>query len=80
LTLNGLHGVISQKLTLFITTDVETSNPVYNIKFQENPLRDFPLLNGEANMAKPIVSFLELVPNSPKGISVSCIWRHRYNE
>jgi hypothetical protein len=27
LTLNGLHGVISQKKILFITTAVETSNP-----------------------------------------------------
>jgi hypothetical protein len=27
LTLNGLHGVISQKLILFITTAVRTSNP-----------------------------------------------------
>jgi hypothetical protein len=27
LTLNGLHGVISQKLILFITTAVKTSNP-----------------------------------------------------
>jgi hypothetical protein len=27
LTLNGLHGVISQKMILFITTAVKTSNP-----------------------------------------------------
>jgi hypothetical protein len=27
LTLNGLHGVISQKMVLFITTAVRTSNP-----------------------------------------------------
>jgi hypothetical protein len=27
LTLNGLHGVVSQKLILFITTAVKTSNP-----------------------------------------------------
>jgi hypothetical protein len=27
LTLNGLHGVISQKMVLFITTAVKTSNP-----------------------------------------------------
>jgi hypothetical protein len=26
-TLNGLHGVISQKMVLFITTAVRTSNP-----------------------------------------------------
>jgi hypothetical protein len=26
-TLNGLHGVISQKMILFITTAVRTSNP-----------------------------------------------------
>jgi hypothetical protein len=25
--LNGLHGVISQKMILFITTAVKTSNP-----------------------------------------------------
>jgi hypothetical protein len=29
LTLNGLHGVISQKMILFITTAVRTSNPIY---------------------------------------------------
>jgi hypothetical protein len=27
LTFNGLHGVISQKIVLFITTNVRTSNP-----------------------------------------------------
>jgi hypothetical protein len=27
--LNGLHGVISQKMILFITTAVKTSNPKY---------------------------------------------------
>jgi hypothetical protein len=27
LKLNGLHGVISQKMILFITTAVQTSNP-----------------------------------------------------
>jgi hypothetical protein len=27
LTFNGLHGVISQKIELFITTAVRTSNP-----------------------------------------------------
>jgi hypothetical protein len=27
LKLNGLHGVISQKMILFITTAVKTSNP-----------------------------------------------------
>jgi hypothetical protein len=29
LTFNGLHGVISQKIELFITTAVRTSNPTY---------------------------------------------------
>jgi hypothetical protein len=29
LLLNGLHGVISQKTILFITTAVKTSNPTY---------------------------------------------------
>jgi hypothetical protein len=29
LTLNGLHGVISQKIVFFITTGVRTSNPTY---------------------------------------------------
>jgi hypothetical protein len=32
LTLNGLHGVISQKMILFITTAVKTSDPAY-LKF-----------------------------------------------
>jgi hypothetical protein len=27
LKLNGLHGVLSQKMILFITTAVKTSNP-----------------------------------------------------
>jgi hypothetical protein len=27
--LNGLHGVISQKMLLFITTAVKTSNPTF---------------------------------------------------
>jgi hypothetical protein len=30
LTFNGLHGVISQKMALFITTAVETSNPTFS--------------------------------------------------
>jgi hypothetical protein len=30
LTLNGLHGVISQKMILFITTAVKTSNPTFS--------------------------------------------------
>jgi hypothetical protein len=30
LTLNGLHGVISQKMALFKTTAVRTSNPTYS--------------------------------------------------
>jgi hypothetical protein len=29
LTLNGLHGVISQKAELFMTTGVRTSNPSF---------------------------------------------------
>jgi hypothetical protein len=29
LALNGLHGVISQKIELFITTGVRTSNPTF---------------------------------------------------
>jgi hypothetical protein len=28
LTLNELHGIISQKMVLFITTAVRTSNPI----------------------------------------------------
>jgi hypothetical protein len=31
LTFNGLHGVISQKLILFMTTAVKTSNPTFPI-------------------------------------------------
>jgi hypothetical protein len=31
LKLNGLHGIISQKMTLFITTAVKTSNPTRNV-------------------------------------------------
>jgi hypothetical protein len=27
--LNGLHGVISQKMILFITTALKTSNPTF---------------------------------------------------
>jgi hypothetical protein len=33
LTSNGLHGVISQKIEIFITTAVRTSNPTLIIKF-----------------------------------------------
>jgi hypothetical protein len=33
LTFNGLHGVISQKIELFITTAVRTSNPAELLKF-----------------------------------------------
>jgi hypothetical protein len=29
LTFNGIHGVISQKTELFITTGVSTSNPTF---------------------------------------------------
>jgi hypothetical protein len=29
--LNGLHGVISQKMILFITTAVKTSNPTRDV-------------------------------------------------
>jgi hypothetical protein len=32
-TFNGLHGVISQKTELFITTAVRTSNPTTKVKF-----------------------------------------------
>jgi hypothetical protein len=30
LTFTGLHGVISQKIVLFITTAVRTSNPAWH--------------------------------------------------
>jgi hypothetical protein len=33
LTFNGIHGLISQKIKLFITTAVRTSNPTLYIKF-----------------------------------------------
>jgi hypothetical protein len=33
LTFNRLHGVISQKIELFITTAVKTSNPAYSLSF-----------------------------------------------
>jgi hypothetical protein len=33
LTVNGLHGVISQKIVLFITTAVRTSNPTLDAVF-----------------------------------------------
>jgi hypothetical protein len=33
LTFNGLHGVISQKTELFITTAVRTSNPTSQLRF-----------------------------------------------
>jgi hypothetical protein len=33
MTFNGLHGVIFQKIELFITAAVETSNPVYCFQF-----------------------------------------------
>jgi hypothetical protein len=36
LTFNGLHGVISQKIVLFITTAVRTSNPTRNKKLVLN--------------------------------------------
>jgi hypothetical protein len=39
LTLNGLHGVISQKMILFITTAVKTSNPTVS-KFSNNNLEN----------------------------------------
>jgi hypothetical protein len=29
MTFNGLHGVITQKIELFVTTGVKTSNPTY---------------------------------------------------
>jgi hypothetical protein len=32
LTFNGLHGITSQKMVLFITTSVRTSNPTYEKK------------------------------------------------
>jgi hypothetical protein len=33
LTFNGLHGVIFQKIELFITTAAETSNPIFRELF-----------------------------------------------
>jgi hypothetical protein len=33
LKLNGLHGVISQKIMLFIITVVKTSNPTWSLMF-----------------------------------------------
>jgi hypothetical protein len=32
MTLNGLYGIISQKMVLFITTGVRTSNPTMAVK------------------------------------------------
>jgi hypothetical protein len=34
LTFSGLHGIISQKIVLFIITAVRTSNPIYNVMVQ----------------------------------------------
>jgi hypothetical protein len=41
LTLNGLHGVISQKIILFITTAVKTSNPTLFISLLLNDVAPF---------------------------------------
>jgi hypothetical protein len=43
-TCNGLHGVISQKIVLFITTTVRTSNPKRKILFwiDNNPTWHIP--------------------------------------
>jgi hypothetical protein len=39
--LNGLHGVISQKMILFITTAVKTSNPIYYIYLSDSGRTQF---------------------------------------
>jgi hypothetical protein len=45
LTFNGLHGVITQKIEIFITTDVSTSNPTYLSMFSS--LYQLKLYNSE---------------------------------
>jgi hypothetical protein len=45
LTLNGLHGVISQKLILFITTAVKASNPTMFILFSKKLEREGEVLD-----------------------------------
>jgi hypothetical protein len=42
LTFNGPHGVISQKIELFITTAVRSSNPAYWVLIGK-PERELPL-------------------------------------
>jgi hypothetical protein len=41
LALNGLHGVISQKIVLFITTTVRSSNPTNILHFNRSSIMHF---------------------------------------
>jgi hypothetical protein len=61
LTFNGLHGVISQKTELFITTAVRTSNPTNRMKFKIKII--FTLLERFANVHNhvPILTFMEKI-------------------
>jgi hypothetical protein len=47
LAFNGLHGIISQKMELFITTAVRTSNPAFK---RDGVLREF----GNACVCVPV--------------------------
>jgi hypothetical protein len=42
LTFNGLHGIISQKTKLFITTTVRTSDPTWTLCLQNPTTRPHP--------------------------------------
>jgi hypothetical protein len=57
LTFNGLHGVISQKLELFITTAVRTSNPaILYMPAKFEVLRGGPpgiIINGKTALLEP---------------------------
>jgi hypothetical protein len=43
LPFNGLHSVISQKIVLFITTAVRTSNPIYYILFSTDLMYSYAI-------------------------------------
>jgi hypothetical protein len=51
LKLNGLHGVISQKMILFIATAVKTSNPTHLLIVHRTSLKDLLPPVGKKNVA-----------------------------
>jgi hypothetical protein len=57
--LNGLHGVISQKMILFITTAVKTSNPTWILSLAKRGVRRMEYCGVKASVMYNVIKFCE---------------------